>query len=429
MFERLIKRLRGVDEGPPREWLFDPLYTVEQLGTISNWPIISVLPFAAPGAESSIRMLPGPGMGIILANLLRRNLLLTRQVSVVELGDLMRTAPEGATADWDFDSLSHGECDVLIHGAIYPHNTTEGVLELRVLRPEQPPVAPLRLKFPYDRVSELGAFAAKRLAALLSLRITPEITAIWRQGQPQDWPSLCRAAACVERNDMLKLVELVDTEQAHADAITVACGSDSIEVEHQSLLMAARRDKVNPNLLRSLFFKTWKSNGEFEPEAMKLLVQSLRFGPGDGKSQMCLPHVIPKIPANIPFVLAHSHCGYRLLRTNAFALHNFSLYLMQYSPEDSRIPALFIEAMELDPAAPGPCLAAIEYLNSRGRTAEALRFAQLLVQLCTPPMHPRTLYWFGENPVNKRAMETGEFDPLKHALSKVAECKALLDQD
>jgi hypothetical protein len=67
---------------------------------------------------------------------------------------------------------------------------------------------------------------------------------------------------------------------------------------------------------------------------------------------MYFPHVTPQTPASVPFVLAHSRAGYRLLRAISFALNNYCTYLQRLSPDDPQIPKLSWQAIQLDPSSP-----------------------------------------------------------------------------
>ena len=84
MFRGWLKR--HADSSVPQNVPFVPVYTLEQLAVICRLPIVVVLPFV-PSSDSSATGLPGPGVGGLIANLLRRNLLLTRQLSVLDMGD------------------------------------------------------------------------------------------------------------------------------------------------------------------------------------------------------------------------------------------------------------------------------------------------------------------------------------------------------
>jgi hypothetical protein len=103
-------------------------------------------------------------------------------------------------------------------------------------------------------------------------------------------------------------------------------------------------------------------------------------------------------------------------------LNNFSNYLQTHAPNDVRIPALFERAVELDPLDPISYAIAADYLLDHGQPAAALPFAQGLVNLCTPPVHERTMYCFRQNPANKKALERGDVDLLQHVRCYLDRC-------
>lgn len=420
MFGKFLGSLRGVL--PASMHRFEPLYSLEQLAAIQRFPIVRVLPFA-PAAESSENGEAGPGVGGLLANLLRRNLLLTRQLSVAgveDTGYLLRRQSDEMPLVPDEDVFDY--CDVLIAGQLVQRSATDATIKLQIHRRDQE-VQTLRLSFPYARVAEVGIALAKGVTARLNVRVAAALIEKWQTGQPRDWRCLSAAGTCWETEDLATLVAFAEKNLVHADALVKLSSCGIPNLERRGLSLAVEQDPQNAQLLFFLFCVTWKGNTRFQPEAAELLRLALHVSPGHGKSHMCLPHVIMASADNAPYILAHSQLGFEFLRNNSFALNNFCLYLQQHSPDDPRIRALFMDAIQLDPASPDSYCSAIDYLLSRRRPAEALEIAQSLVRLCTPPLDPRTLYCFRQNPSVAAAMDRGRFVPLDHARRYVAACE------
>jgi hypothetical protein len=310
----------------------------------------------------------------------------------------------------------------LITGRLRRKSVSETVAEIEIRGGEQGTDRRVRFSFAKARVADVGAFAAEKVAAVLQVPINAAVAELWQTPKPPDWESLTLAATCWERQDYSKLVDLVETGRVHPDALVLLSGNAESALERRGLALATQQDPFNAQLSFYRFCTIWKGNVRFQPEAAQLLRRVLQCAPGHGKSHMCLPHVIELTAENTPYILAHSQTGYQLLPGNAFALNNFCSYLQLLAPYDPRIPKLFLEATDIDPASPAGYRNAIEFLLARNRPAEALQFAEMLVRLCMPPLDERTVYCFRQNPSIAAEMDDGRFDPAQYAQGYLDAC-------
>lgn len=416
----LGKFLKRILEPEP----YQPVFSIEQLRAIGQMPVVCVLPFI-PIVDSSKSEQIGPGVGMLLASLTRRNLLLTRAVSVLDAGDSGLMAPP----DFDFTSEPeqlaelHRSASVVIQGT-FGASQDGYALKLQVCRitangPTQDEVA---IGFQPPQVSKLSAAIADKLSQILKIQLAPETKQHWRIAQPQSWQQLTQHAHFAERDYLAKLIDLVASGAAHPD-IMANFDTDGLDpvMAQRGAAAALQQDPWNAQLYFNLATSTMHM-GPKAVEAQKLLKTAVTIAPGHGKAHMCLPHVIPHTQTNRDQILAHSEAGYRLLRQNPFAISNFCQYLAMLAPEDPRIFALLKQSIELSPYDPSAYSVAVQHLVSIGRGKEGLPFAQELVRLCTPPLDERTLYSFRQSADVAQQLDRGEFDPLVYAQTHVRAC-------
>lgn len=404
---------------------YQPVYSLEQLRAIGQLPVVCVLPFV-PITDASKSEQLGPGVGMMLASLTRRNLLLTRALSVLDAGDSGLMAPPGFDFTSEPEQLEalHRTASVVIQGTF---TSVEGgyALKLHVCQRAKngPAQSAVTIRFQTQQVSQLSAAIADKLSQILKVQLAPEIKQHWRTAQPRSWQELTQHAQHVERDYLAKLIDLVASGAAHPD-IMANFDTDHLdpEIAQRGAAAALQHDPWNAQLYFNLATSTMHL-GPKAVEAQKLLKTAVTIAPGHGKAHMCLPHVIPPTQTNRDQILAHSETGYRLLRHNTFAISNFCQYLAMLAPEDPRIFPLLKESIELSPYDPGAYSVAVQHLISIGRGMEGLPFAQELVRLCTPPLDERTLYSFRQSADVAQQLDRGEFDPLAYAQNHVRACQ------
>jgi len=418
MLNRLLRGFKRPSVEEPTE--FVPLCSLAQLEAIARLPVVRLEPFAAAQPNSDVRV-AGPGAGGVIANLLRRNLLLTGQLSVLGIED---TGAYSEPLPEDIVEVipEFNSCEAVVRGRLRHLNGTTHSLQLQVLRPDQEPEQ-FSIRFDERQLSELLVRITSELARRLGVKPTATMQVDWEANAPRDWPSLCLAGACWEQQDWPLLVGLAQQHRIHADALCVLSGLKDSPLTHAAFLQGSGIDHTNPQLLFFRFCDIWKGNTRHQPRAADLLRRSLLVAPGHGKSQMCLPHVTPLNGDSIPFALAHSRAGYRLLRTNAFALNNYCQYLQSLTPEDPQIRELFRSAIRLDPASPLGYRDAADFYLGQNRPQDALPFARALVKLCTPPVAERTIYCLRQNPALAAKLDRGELTPQTYAQDYLAACE------
>ncbi len=219
------------------------------------------------------------------------------------------------------------------------------------------------------------------------------------------------------------LVDGLTRGEVHPDALVIA-DDDTHEpaLARHALALACAKEPSNPQLCFSLFCKVWKGSGR-DSAAARLLIQGLRAAAGHGKSQMCLAHLFPRVPANAPHILAHAEAGYRLLRGNSFAMSNFMLYLNQFAPSDPRRGPVMEEMLAANPYHPDVLMQAMVFHIENGQPRRALELALHFKELCTEPVHPTTLYCFRQNPKLAAELDSGVFTPLEQAQRCLSICE------
>lgn len=410
---------------------FVPLYSLEQLRQIHRLPIVLVAPFQAP-AERSDRGQPGPGVGGVIANLLRRNLLYTRQVSTpgpedsgrLDRGEV-RFPDEGPQIECEGES----PYAAIVHGKITLLSPKEMGLRVWI---NQAPFSPerrrtVKLKFTPETCAELCVTLSERVSAGLGLSLDEPILGRCRQGLPTSWRQLCTAAAGWETNDGRWLAKRVEAGAVHPDAAAVL-SDDNCEAATalRALTHAAGQEPGNAMLRFNQFCRFWDGRPPGRRQAEAILRPGLAACPGHGKSQMCMAHVIDQIPGNIDYLLAHSEAGYRLLPDNSFAAANYSGYLQHFAPHDPRIAEAFQSCIQHDPYnMNGYALAGVHFYN-QGDFDVALAFAKEWKRLATPPLNPWTLYCLTQDPQKAEGLRKGTYDPLVEADQFVAACMQAL---
>lgn len=421
MFQKLV---RGIFQ---RQLTFEPLYSLEQLSAIAQMPVAIVFPFT-PLRLSSAGENAGPGVGAALANLLRRGLLLTRRLSVLDAGD------SGPFADPDYDVAADQEvlasafeaARVLVQGTLL-EDANGMAIRLDVIQQgsDGPQARRMQLRFKREQVGQLSGAVTRNVCKLIGVACTEELSSRLRTAQPRDWKELCQTGYCLEQGHWAKLIERTETGVSHPDALS-AVDSEGIspELSYRGDAAATRLDPWNPQAFFNLATSLMKVGpaAQMGQPAMSALRHALTIAPGHGKAHMCLPHVIPHVAEYRDYILGHADVGYRLLRTNSFALGNFSQYLCMFAPDDPRILELHQRSIQLSPLDPGGYSAAVQHFVMQGAVYDAMQFAQQLLRICTPPLHERTIYAFRQDPEIARLMDQGEFDPVAFAQSHVQAC-------
>ena len=316
---------------------FEPVYSLAQLDALGHLPIVHVKPFVTLTVSRAAEA-ASPGVGGIVANLIRRNMLLTHQVSVIGVEDsgygADRQAGELAA---DAEDQIPEYCDVLVSGRWTSENQAESHIELRINSRSQGHRT-VQIRFANARVAEFVLRVTQKLAEVLKLNVTAAMQTMWQSGNLLDWTSLCLSADLWEKKDVATLVELMESGRTHADALAPLSGTGDLSLERRGFALTTAKDPVNAQLLFFHFCAIWKGDMRHQPEAAALLRQALSYSPGHGKSHMCLPHVTAMTRTNAPYILAHSELAYRLLRHNSFALNNFCRYLQSFCAGRSAHP-------------------------------------------------------------------------------------------
>jgi hypothetical protein len=419
MLNRMLNAFRRRPVAQPTA--FEPLYSLEQLAVIARLPVIRIEPIATAQSHSDEQR-GGPGAAGVITNLLRRNLLLSRQVSVIGIEDtgiLTEALPDGTIEVIpDFES-----CDIVVRGRLRALDGTMHSLQLQILRGEREPEQ-FSIRFDERQLVEMLVRVSGELARRLGIKPTAAMQADWEANLPTGWTVVCLAGVCWEQADWPRLLAFAQQHRIHADALCGMSREDGSPLTQAAYAFGASIDHTNPQLLFFHFIAIWK--GRNQPRAADLLRRSLLAAPGHGKSQMCLPHVTPITAESTPYVLAHSRAAYRLLRGNSFALNNYSNYLQNLSPGDPQIFELLRRAIELDPLSPLGYADAIDYLLAQGRPREALQYARQLAKICTPPAEKRTEYCLRQVPALAARMDRGELTVSSYAAAYVARCERAL---
>ncbi|HEY1601831.1 MAG TPA: hypothetical protein VGG64_19675 [Pirellulales bacterium] len=416
MWQKMWHLLRGHSS---RGDTFQPLYKLEQLAGLSRLPVIQVRAFIADRGETA-NGLPGPGVGGILASLLRRDLTFTRRVSVTGGEDSGYLAPAARSAASHDEMLTNGaDSNSVIVGYLQSNDPARIELRIRLFprRGKEGSDGDLVVPITPGRLTALSPSIAKKVAERLDLAITADVAQRWQQHIPTSWEGLLRAGRCWEQRDWRGIVRLIEAGEIHPDALApLSDDTPDSQASRRGLELANAQEPDNPQLAFNRFCSIWNGNERPAPHLEAILRAGLAAGPGHGKSHMVLPHILVLNKQNVPFILAHSEVAYRLLRNNSFALANFSQYLGQLAPQDERILSIVFETIELDPDNPSGYVNAVDALLKGKRPADALKVAESLLELCTPPLSDRTMYCFRQNPAGAAAIDRGEFDPHQFAI-------------
>lgn len=419
----MLNRLLSAFRRPPVEQspAFEPLYSLEQLAVIARLPVVRFEPLSTAQTHSDER-LAGPGAAGVITNLLRRNLLLSRQVSVIGIEDTGILT--GSMPDDTIEVLPDFEnCEIVVRGRLRSLDGTMHSLQLHILREDREPEQ-FSVRFDERQLGEMLVRVSGELARRLGIKPTAQTQADWEANLPVDWTAVCLAGICWEQQDSQLLLELAHQHRIHADALCGMSREDESPLTHAAYAFGTSIDHTNPQLLFFHFIAIWK--GRDQPRAADLLRRSLMAAPGHGKSQMCLPHVTPITAESTPYVLAHSRAAYRLLRGNSFALNNYSNYLQSLSPGDPQLYELMRRAIELDPMSPLGYANVIDFLLAQNRPQEALPYARQLAKICTPPAENRTEYCLRQVPALAALMDRGEFSVASYAAEYLARCERAL---
>ncbi len=419
----LGKFLQGFRRAANAESAFAPIFSLAQLAQIGQLPIIDVRAFTC-SPQAIAEGAAGRGIGGILANLLRRNLLFTRAVSVIGGEDSGFLAPAAGGEEDAAQFATFATATVV--GRLHSESATQFALQLRVI----PHLVKgggdetLLVRFATDRIAGLGSAVATAISQRLGVSIAPDVVERWQQQVPKSWDSLLQAGRLWQQNDWAGLAALHAAGSIHPDALSPL--SDDTPDEHaarRGLDAANRQEPDNPQLAFNSFCTRWQGRERPAPALEAILRPAIAAAPGHGKAHMVFPHILAATRGNAPYLLAHSEVGYRLLRHNSFALANFSNYLNWLAPQDERVLPLLLQSIEIDPESSSGYLGAIDSLLKNNRPRDAEKVAKALLELCTPPIPARTIYSFRQNPACATEMDRGEFDPQQYALDILRQCQ------
>ncbi|MFO0946870.1 MAG: hypothetical protein U1D30_13145 [Planctomycetota bacterium] len=417
MLRQWLDRLRG--DKRPQGRRFEPLFELEEFDKLWELPIVRVLAFTGDDERTGEGHF-GPGVGGVLASLLRRDLGFTKQCSVLGGEDTGYLGPNGNDAD-DAQLLAFcGDSMYVVVGKVTREENSTLKVRIRVIRRDAPPgyEGKFAVRSTKDQLPMLMPSVAANVCKRLGFSVTDAVARRWRQHGITNLKDLLRTAVCWENKDTASLVKLVEAGKTHPDGV-VPIDTENPKFRKASRWALSKANELEPDNAQ-LAFITFCAVCNFNEESVPphfetMLRKGLASTPGHGKSHMVLPHVLDRIPENIPYILAHSETGYRFLRGNSFALSNFSRYLTRFSPKDRRILPLFLEAIEFDRQNPSAYEIAIDFFLSQKQPEQALPFAEELLALCRPPVSERTMYCFRQAPAIAEAIDRGDFDPLKHA--------------
>ncbi|MBX3414700.1 MAG: hypothetical protein KF708_18575 [Pirellulales bacterium] len=425
MWRDLLDRFKRNDSFSPIA-PFQPLYSLEQLAAIARLPIVYVLAFAGDGDETNDQAV-GPGVGGILASLLRRDLGFTRRCSVVGGEDTGYLYPNGFdTHDAELlDQYAHASA--IVCGQIRTQASGGLSLQIRIVRRNAVVTTEdcFSIQATPDQLSRVMPTIATAVSKRLGFSVSADVAQRWRRHTATDWNHLRRAAVCWERGAVPALAEMLRAGHIHPDATAaVDCEGAHRKTAREALARANELEPDNAQLAFLTFCTFCNFNVRpVEPRFETMLRRGLAAMPGHGKSHMVLPHILDRLTDNVPYILAHSEAGYRLLPGNSFSLSNFSTYLSQLAPHDSRIEELALQAIRLDPENPFGYRDAIDFYLAGGEGAKAIKVASALLELCTPPIADRTWYCFRQAPSLAKLIDAQRFNPTQYALSLVKQCR------
>ncbi|MCA9070291.1 MAG: hypothetical protein KDA84_15260 [Planctomycetaceae bacterium] len=350
-------------------------------------PRLMVLPFGS--ANRSVReQLVGMG----LSRLLIRDLMLVRNLSI--------RGPEDTPSDFPKDPLrpsSGDSSDIQITGEVEMVDFQEFAARLWIHRQDQSPV---EIIVPAGDVSSLIEVSRRELVQALDGEIHPQVEESWRTGRPgsfellQDFGQLC----CLGKDEPMQSEQALALWKSHPEFVLplhlVSEGPDY----H---LRGLEYDPHDAQLCFLLFIAFWESRGH-QPEAVQFLRKAISLSPGHGKAHMCAPHAAhPQVD-----MLGHSELGYRLLPGNPFAINNYILYLEKAGKTDD-LKRLAKEGLKTDPYDHSSYERLIELYSAEGEYEKALHFAERLLELYGPPIHPRTLTCLQQNPQRAASLAEG----------------------
>ncbi len=375
-------------------------------------PLVHVLPLASREDTWEAACF---GAGV--ATLLRRDLMLVRDLSVHGPEDTPRLSREGVEEH---------------PGLVERHHVLTGRVR-RGAGGDGPYRASVELWAPGGQGSTFSVEAhglndflfalAERAASALGGHVTDETRRAWRFGRPAGAQSLERlgAFALVEPPESPPPEEVLALRR---DDPSLGVAVQFLDDEHpeylRHLLAANEADPYCAQLYFSLFIATWDGTRREQPEAVQFLRRGLELSPGHGKMHMCAPHAA----SHAVDMLGHAELGYTLLPGNSFAVSNYINALCRSrSADPERLVALSRETIDADPESPDGYLQAIHALRHAGQPARALPFAQELRELYGPPMPERTRYCIEQNPQRKEALRSGSYDPLAEVEQLIRELK------
>lgn len=428
MWQKLRDRFTAASPAAPAP--FQPLYSLEEIAACAALPKIRVLAFATDHEETSARQL-GPGVGGILASLLRRDLGFTRCCSVLGGEDTGYLGPHGFDLSDDELLQYLGDSIAIIRGQLQPLDSTGIALQVRIVHRDMA-TDDETLRFTvcatFDKLPLVMPAVASATCKRLGITVLPEVAKRWPQHTAKGWANLLRAAQCWEQKDEAAFAKLLQAGSVHPDAVSgVDREGAQSKVARQAAALANELEPDNAPLAFHAFCANCNFNSlPVGPRFEEMLRRGLTTTPGHGKSHMVLPHILARIPANVPYILAHSEAGYRLLQGNSFAQANYSMYLSLFAPQDKRVIELAMEAIKADPENSYGYQIAIDFYLARQLPDRALQYAEILLALCTHPVSDRTWYCFRQAPSVAKLIDAGQFDPQQFARSLIAQCRAAM---
>lgn len=356
---------------------------------ILQFPRVMVLPFGS--ANRSVReQLVGMG----LSRLLLRDLMLVQNLSI--------RGPEDTPNDFPDDPLDppRGDrADVQITGQVEMIDLQRFAARIWIHRSEQPPQ---ELRVPARELAGLIEECRREIVHALAGEIHPDVEAGWQTGRPgsfellQDFGQLC-----LIHDDPVQSEQALALWKSDPEFVLPLHLVSESDQGPDYLLRGLEYDPHDAQLCFQLFLAYWASTGH-QPEAVQFLRKAISLSPGHGKAHMCAPHAAhPQVD-----MLRHSELGYRLLPGNPFGITNYMIYLEQAGKTED-LKRLAQEGLKTDPYDHSPYERLIELYEAEGQYEKALHYAERLLELYGPPIHPRTLECLEQNPQRRACLAEG----------------------
>lgn len=356
---------------------------------VLHFPRVMVFPFGSVNRSVREQLV---GMG--LSRLLIRDLMLVRNLSI--------RGPEDTPSDFPKDPLrpmKRKSSDVQITGLAEMAEFQKFAARLWIHRPDQSPV---EIVVSAMELSGLIEESRREILRVLEGEINADVEEGWRMGRPgsfellQDFGQLCLA-----KDDPVQSDQALALWKSDPEFVLPLHMVDETQQSTGYFLRGLEYDPYDAQLCFSLFIALWESQGH-QPEAVQFLRKAISLSPGHGKAHMCAPHSAhPDVN-----MLRHSELGYRLLPGNPFAINNYIVYL-EKSGRTEDLKRLAQEGLKTDPYDHSSYERLMELCEAEGDYEKALHYAERLMELYGPPIHPRTLTCLKQNPRRATCLAEG----------------------